>query len=130
LGSFGTHIPAETHRCPGNEVGVGVYGRHGVWLDRLGLVCGAYSPLPPYRRLARIPRDPTPRPPPTPIQICLAAKKAQARPMPPNTVAMLISRCLTNYPGGATNSRNPCVQAKVRRNAGQPYEAELAQCFA
>lgn len=135
--SFGAYQRPTTYRCPANETAVGVYGRHGIWLDNVGLVCAAYTPVAASstgianRRLGKVGGPSVPGPPKTPIQICQLAKKAQARPtLPANTKAVLIQKCLTGYPGSAANSANACVQAKLRNAAGRPFAAELARCFA
>jgi len=40
-GKFSTGIVFEMQRCPGGLVPVGIHGRSGIWLDSVGLICGA-----------------------------------------------------------------------------------------
>lgn len=130
---FNAGEPSTTYRCPARDVAVGVHGRHGIWLDSVGLVCAAPIAIAAtaFRRIGKAGGPSEPRPPLTAIQMCQSAKKAQARPtLPANTKAVLVDKCLTGYPGNAANSANPCVRAKLVRAAGRPFEAELAQCFA
>ena len=49
------HLPAQA--CPAGLVAVGINGRSGIWLDALGLICGA----------PQLSAKPTPPPPPPPV---------------------------------------------------------------
>jgi hypothetical protein len=57
--SAGKHTSNNLSTCNSDEIAVGIHGRHGAMIDRLGLIC--------EKRSAVIPQPtPTPEPPPTP----------------------------------------------------------------
>lgn len=117
--------------CPPGEVGVGLYGRHGIWLDAVGMVCAAYGRVKPVKPLVRVVRDPD-QPPLTAIQLCQRARDVQREDRMPAVKSALIDRCLEGYPGGALNSGNLCVQAKLIREGRLPGDLATAvqKCFA
>jgi hypothetical protein len=81
-----------SQRCPAGQVAVGIHGRSGIWLDAMGLICGApagsifndiehaLSSKPPMA-LGRPPVRPG-TPPPPKLTICEAAREARARNSP------------------------------------------------
>jgi hypothetical protein len=123
----------QVHACPPGQAAGGLHGSSGVWLDAVGLTCISYrGPIP----LGRSSPLPPPGPPPSYTQLCQSARKSwvvDANATVNYRIArrvILLRRCLEAYPGGAANSRNPCVQAKVAYSRGQPYEEPLLRCFA
>ena len=89
---------SRTQRCPPGKVAVGVHGRSGIWLDAIGLICGASGvstpPLDPNKSLVTAigrkntgaPSSPSPR-----RSICDAARDARARQSP--AAANLEAQC-------------------------------------
>ena len=77
--------------CPDQLVAVGINGRSGIWLDSLGLICGAVQFNPPRtpepaKTLGRIKSTSPPR---APMSLCDAARDARRRnsPAAPNLEA-------------------------------------------
>jgi hypothetical protein len=81
--------PNGEQRCPAGMVAVGIHGHSGVWVDALGLICGAprFAPrpgsggnyVPPTVTLGRVPST-TPKGPP--LSICARARDARRRDSP------------------------------------------------
>jgi len=74
--------------CPPGQFATGVYGRSGVWLDAMGLICGAPSPAPlhppspnPVASIGRVHDSPSP-PAGVEAPICVSARSARARNSP------------------------------------------------
>jgi len=68
--------------CPAGLVAVGINGRSGIWLDAVGLICGALrldSSKAPVKALGRVATLSTPGPP---RPICDVAREARARNSP------------------------------------------------
>ena len=72
------------HRCPPGTVPVGITGRSGIWVDALGLICGAMrldTSIRPVPSIGRV-NNGTPAPPGPRKTICEAAVDARARNSP------------------------------------------------
>ncbi len=71
--------------CPAGQIATGVHGRSGIWLDAMGLICGAPPPQPPAREpvksLGRVNTGPT-LPAGSDAPICNSARSARARNSP------------------------------------------------
>jgi hypothetical protein len=65
--------------CPDGLVAVGINGRSGIWLDAVGLTCGAAQITPQGKTLGRVNRTSPPRPP---MSLCDAAADARRRKSP------------------------------------------------
>jgi hypothetical protein len=128
-----------TQVCPAGLLPVGIAGRSGVWLDSVGLVCGA-SPFPSgITSLGRVgPRSNTPRPP---RPICDAAHDARARNSP--AAADLEAQCqatkqpvasigrVNTAPSAPRPQRSICDSAADARARNSPAAPNLeAQCAA
>jgi hypothetical protein len=84
--------------CPPGQVAIGVYGKSGVWLDSMGLICAearmtASSGAGPAKSLGRVQTNSPPGPP---RSICDAAKDARARNSP--AAPGLERQCLASQP--------------------------------
>ncbi len=68
--------------CPAGQIATGIHGRSGIWLDAMGLICGA-PPPPPANvvTLGRVNTGPT-LPPGSDAPICNTARSARARNSP------------------------------------------------
>lgn len=82
IGSVTLH--QDMQRCPDGLVAVGINGRSGIWLDSVGLICGAMDLHPPkgntpIKTLGRVNTSSPPRPP---MSLCDAARDARARKSP------------------------------------------------
>jgi hypothetical protein len=84
------HLDPHMQHCPDGLVPVGINGRSGIWLDSLGLTCGALRIAPPdpnaVKSIGRVGSPSAPRPA---RHICDAARDARARnsPAAPNLEA-------------------------------------------
>jgi hypothetical protein len=140
VANFTVFVPPETTLCAQGDVAVGIHGRHGIWLDRVGLVCvrpSPPSPPPPIRRLGRREAGPDTR---TACQIARDARDslANSSTMSPVVRAALTQRlpgfvdtCIVTYPDAGGATRDPCVEA--RRGRGQlpqaQYERLVSRCL-
>jgi hypothetical protein len=128
--------------CPQGQVAIGVHGRSGVWLDSMGLICGAPRiTMPaggaPVKSLGRVVSTAPPGPP---ISICDAAKNARARNSP--AAPGLEAQCLASRPPVKSLGRVPtpfnagpprpiCDVAKEARARNSPAAPNLeSQCYA
>ena len=128
--------------CPAGQVAIGVHGKSGIWLDSMGLICGAprvSAPAggAPVKSLGRVQ---TTSPSGPPMSICDAAKSARARnsPAAPN----LEAQCQASKPPVKSlgrvqapfNSGPPrpiCDVAKEARGRNSPAAPSLeSQCRA
>lgn len=79
------HFPGYEVDCLSGQVGVGVYGKSGIWLDSVSLICGAptvaSAPMP-GNVVTSIGRMPTSSPSGPLISLCQRAKDARARNSP------------------------------------------------
>lgn len=91
-GKFAMALRFEMQSCPDGLIPVGIHGRSGIWLDSVGLICGALRldaprfTTPPVKSIGRTASPSTPRPART---ICEAAYDSRARnsPAAPNLEA-------------------------------------------
>jgi len=132
-----------SQRCPRGQVGIGVHGRSGKYLDAIGLICHAprltNRPGPPAIKAGgRVNLDGPSGPP---IPICETARLARERNSP--AAAGLEERCQRSLPVVAPGGRvklpdtsggapNPiCDTARAARERNSPAAAGLAeQCLA
>ncbi len=128
-----------TQRCPSGQVAVGVHGRSGIWLDAIGLICGA-APAP-GRPLGRVNTGAPSPPHPPGWTICDSARDARARnsPVAPKLEAMCAS--LPAKTIGRVNTGTPppshpsgwtiCDSARDARARNSPAAPNLErQCAA
>jgi hypothetical protein len=130
--NFTIFVPPQTTLCPQGEVAVGIHGRHGIWLDSVGLVCAKPPPPPPppapIRQLGQRDQGPDNR---TACQIARDVRDGLANraDMSPLVRARLTQRlpafidtCIVTYPDAGGATRDPCVEA--RRGRGQLSQAQ------
>lgn len=133
--------------CPDGQVAIGLHGRSGVWLDSIGLICGAPSRAT-ASSIGRIGPPSAARPP---VPICVAARDARARQSP--AAANLEAQCARierqndaaraakppatsiGRVGGASRRSGPpppiCDAAQAARARSSPAAPNLeAQCAA
>jgi hypothetical protein len=81
---FVAALEFETQHCPDGLIAVGINGRSGVWLDALGLICGAppVAPPPTIKAQGRVKLDTSGTPPGPARPICELALEARARNSP------------------------------------------------
>jgi hypothetical protein len=131
--------------CPKGLVPVGINGRSGVWLDAVGLICGAMpfdpSKIPPVvSSIGRVGGKPSaPRPPMT---LCERARDARARNSPAaanleaqcqagRPVVSSLGRDIPSTPRPAGPPRSICAAAADARSRNSPAAPNLeAQCRA
>ena len=115
--------------CPKGQVGTGIHGRHGKWLDNFGLICARSGPAPtaraavPVHRLYHIDHSALPN-----RSVCQNAKAARATSgLPANVRASLNHKCLASVPFGP----NPCGQAKRAEGHSDPsrFETLMNACL-
>ncbi len=123
--------------CPDNLVAVGINGRSGIWLDALGLICGAApaNPRPVISSIGRVGRPSTPGPA---RPICEVARESRARNSP--NAPRLEAMCEASKPtvssigrvGGPSTpgpARPICEVARESRERNSPNAARLeAMC--
>ena len=111
------HRGMQSEACPPGQVAIGVHGKSGIWLDSMGLICGA-------PRMAASPGDVTVKalgrvqstaPPGPAMSICDAAKAARARNSP--AAPSLEAQCLASKPVVKSLGR---VQAPFTAGAPRP----------
>jgi hypothetical protein len=136
--------------CPSGLVPVGINGRSGIWLDAVGLICGALhidssKAPPPVKSLGRVNSGSPPGPPGPPMTLCERARDARARnsPAAPN----LEAQCLASKPPPVKSigrvkpsstepttpqpARSICAAAADARSRNSPAAPNLeAQCRA
>jgi len=129
--------------CPAGLVAVGINGRSGIWVDAVGLICGALrldsSKATPVKGLGRVA---TPSRPGPPRPICDVAREARARNSP--AAPSLEAQCRASAPpvpvkalGRVATSSTPgpprpiCDVAREARARNSPAAPGLeAQCRA
>jgi len=125
-------------RCPDGQIAIGAHGRTGIWVDAIGLICGAprltRNPHPPVA-LGRV--QPSGTATGAPVSICDAARSARARNSP--SAPALEARCKAQTPPVAlgriqtttTSSDAPpvtiCDAAASARNRNSPAAPALAE---
>ncbi|MEO8017410.1 MAG: hypothetical protein ABI769_06330 [Pseudomonadota bacterium] len=142
-GAFTTVLNFEDYNrqiCPAGLVPVGISGRSGVWLDSVGLICGATPPI--QGTVQSIGRVGAPRDPQRPrVPICDAARSARARNSP--AAADLEAQCEASKqpvssigrvdagPSAPRPQRSICESAADARARNSPAAPNLeAQCQA
>jgi hypothetical protein len=125
--------PEGEQSCPQGLVAVGIHGRSGVFLDAVGLICGApkltpapngnwgsWSSPPPPVTLGRV--QPT-SPPGPPMSICARARDARARKSP--TASALEAQCRA---AGAAGEKTPGSVALGRVQPTSPPGPPMSIC--
>ncbi len=141
IGSGGSqpYRDGNTEHCPGGQVAVGVHGRSGIWLDAIGLICGA--PPAPGKTLGRVKTGTSSTPHPPGWTICDSARDARARnsPKAPDLEAMCASlpaKTLGRVNAGKPSPPHPpgwtiCDSARDARSRNSPKASDLeAMCRA
>jgi len=106
----------DRQRCPMGQVAVGVHGRSGIWLDAIGLICGAPRVV---ASIGRINTGEPSKPRPAGWTICDGARDARARnsPAAPNLEAQC--RALKTPPAKApVTVIGKAITTQVDRSAG------------
>lgn len=106
--SFNAVVPHRFSQCPPGQVGSGIHGQHGIWLDSLGLMCRTVaSSAPTGKALGKRSSGPPLPPPSTP---CVSIKKVWARSDRSEAQKqILLQRCLNSIPLDETSR---CGRAK------------------
>ncbi len=128
-----------SQQCPVGQVAVGMHGRSGIWVDAIGLICGA--PLEPGKTLGRVKTSTPSSPHPSGWTICDSARDARARnsPKAPDLEAMCASlpaKTLGRVNTGKPSPPHPpgwtiCDSARDARSRNSPKASDLeAMCRA
>lgn len=146
FGSEGTWASGlhDQQRCPVGQVAVGVHGRSGIWLDAIGLMCGAPRLQPKRTTVSSIGKHVggAPATGGPPMSICERARDARARnsPAAPNleaqcaaskTIVPSIGRVNAGVPSTPSPAKSLCERARDARARNSPAAPNLeAQCAA
>ena len=105
-----TWIPAKDQNCPAGEAMTGLHGRHGAFVDAIGMICG------PKPKLAAAPPPP---PPPCPEGEMRIKGKCQVPPV--------ISGTSTGTGGGFIQMFPTCAEGKIYDKATNKCVAKTAE---
>ncbi len=145
IGGTPSFPDTQYQNCPSGQVAIGIHGRSGLWVDAIGLICGAPRSPPqpqpsPITSIGRVPST-GPQSPPRTGSICDAARAARARnsPAAPNLEAQCSAQrspiSSIGRVGGASAPNGPrlpiCDAAASARARNSPAAPNLeAQCAA
>ncbi len=128
VGGEAAHGTSGSDRCPAGQVAVGVYGRSGVWLDAIGLICdaatvwrppvqgppaSAFNPRDQYRNVGQA-RDPTRYPLSAPVASIGRGTQGAAAAQPLPICDAAATARARNSPAA------PGLEAKCRAAGGPP----------